>query len=873
MSRQPILKATMRAGGKRLFSAGLAITISVAFVVTALLLVDSFNRTMEAQAQAQAAGTDVVVDTQGLWFPDDDGAGEGADAGERAGADGGAGADDGAPTSQAGDPDEGAPDPGTDYAGRLAEKIAEQPEVDTAQATNSASIMFDSSGTSGYTMLSEVPEYADIEVTEGALPDDDAELLIGDQLADAYDLEVGDTITTDPPEERELTVVGVSDGVHTANQVLVTDQTMESFGALATPDSIMVVLDEGHNDEQAQQDFAERTTDLASEMMAHGELPTQDSMGDELDTEPGPGVDGGTAIGNVVVFTQAEIVDVWIEQLSGGTTMLTMVGVGFGAIALFVSALVIYNTFQVLVVSRTAMMALLRAVGATSSQVIRATLAEGAVLGLVGAAAGVVLGWCFAYGASTLASEMWMPGFATAQPTAVAVIAAVAIGVGVTVVSTMMPALRSGRIAPMEALRPVDVVPAESSGSVLRLVLGGLLTAGGLVAVLGAAMVNLAPIGIAGAILGFVGVLILCRPLVPRLIYALGRLWAKIFRGSVPASIVANNARQTPGRIASTTSALLIGVTLVATMTVGATTAQTFMADELTERYPVDGAVVATSPEVQDTLEAEEIVNDYTEFSGDVVTYSEVEDVETDLVEVPQSDLISSGITRSEDVDWDDMQQLGVSLTGEDVAGAAEQGPGEQGSGDTADLTPTSESSQVTMLRLADDATAADLTRLSSALQSVASEVHLEPAEMRASMDDVVDTVLIVVLVLLAASVIVAVLGVSNTLALSVVERRREAALLRALGMTRSGVRSMISLEALLMAVVALVLGSALGVFFGWAGVASLVGRDDMSVALSIPWLRMGLIWAAAIIAALLAAVIPARAFSRTQPAAGLSQE
>ena len=843
MSRQPILRANLRAGGKRLFSAGLAITISVAFVVTALLLVDSFNRTMEAQAQAQAAGADVVVDTQGLWFPDD-------------------------ATSQEGSPDEGAPDPGTDYAGRLAEKIAEQPEVDTAQALSATSIMFDSSGTGGFTMLSQVPEYADIDVDEGELPDDDAELLIGGQLADAYDLEVGDTITTEPPEEQELTVVGISDGAHTADQALVTDQTMESFDEFASPDAIMVVLGDGHNDEQAQQDFAERTAELVSEMMDHGELPAQDSAGEETDREPGPGVDGGTAIGNVVVLTQAEIVDVWIEQLSGGTTMLTMVGFGFGAIALFVSALVIYNTFQVLVVSRTAMMALLRAVGATSAQVIRATLAEGAVLGLVGAAAGVVLGWCFAYGASTLASQMWLPGFATAQPTAVAVIAGVTLGVGVTVISTALPALRSGRIAPMEALRPVEVVPAESSGSVLRLVLGGLLTAAGLAAVLGAAMTNLAPVGIAGAIIGFIGVLILCRPLVPRLVSALGRLWARIFRGRVAAGIVANNARQTPGRIASTTSALLIGVTLVATMTVGATTAQRFMADELTERYPVDGAVVATSPELQDTLEAEEIVTDHAEFSGDVVTYSEMEDVETDLVEVSQSDLLSSGITRSEDLDWDDMLQLGVSMIGEDVAGV----PGE-GSDEAADLTPTRESSQVTMLRLSDDATAADLTRLRSALESVASEVHLEPAEMRASVDDVVDTVLIVVLVLLAASVIVAVLGVSNTLALSVVERRREAALLRALGMTRSGVRSMISLEAVLMAVVALVLGSALGVYFGWAGVASLVGHDDMSVGLTVPWVRMGLIWVATIAAALLAAAIPARAFSRTQPAAGLSQE
>ena len=851
MNRQPILRATLRAGGKRLFSAGLAITISVAFVVTALLLVDSFNRTMEAQAQAQAAGADVVVETQGLWSPDD--------AEEEAGASRDSSEDSG---------EGGEPVPGEDYPGALADALAEQPEVETAQAIDRAGVMFDRSGTDGFTMISAMPEYAGIEVAEGELPEEDSDLLIGRDLAEAYGLEVGDAITTEPPGERELTVVGISDGAHTADQALVTDRAMDSFAEYSSPDSIMVVLGEGHGDSQAQQDFVDRATEVVAEMMAQGELPALDQAGEELDREPGPGPEGGTAIGSVAVFTQDEIVDLWIEQLSGGTTMLTMVGLGFGAIALFVSALVIYNTFQVLVVSRTAMMALLRAVGATSAQVIRATLAEGAVLGLIGAVAGVVLGWCFAYGASTLASQMWLPGFATAQPTVAAVLAGAGLGVGVTVISTALPAIRSGRIAPMEALRPADVVPAEASGSRLRVAAGAVLTAGGLAAVLGAALLNLALLGVAGAMIGFAGVLILCRPLVPRLISLLGRFWARVLPGAVPAGIVANNARQTPGRIAATTSALLIGVTLVATMTVGATTAQKFMADELTDRYPVDGAIVApSSSDIADALEADDVVTDTAEFSGDLLTAGEPEDAGNELVGVSSSDLLASGITRGDAVEVEDMLQLGVALTGTGGHGGSDQEASE-----AYDLTPTGESGEITLIRISDDATGADLSRLRSAVDPFASEVFLEPAEMRASVGEVVDTVLIVVLVLLAASVIVAVLGVSNTLALSVAERRREAALLRALGMTRSGVGSMISLEAVLMAAVALVLGSALGVYFGWAGVASLVGREDMSVALSVPWLRMGLIWAAAFAAALLAAAIPARAFSRTQPAAGLSQ-
>ncbi|GAA1806874.1 ABC transporter permease [Nesterenkonia flava] len=142
---------------------------------------------------------------------------------------------------------------------------------------------------------------------------------------------------------------------------------------------------------------------------------------------------------------------------------------------------------------------------------------------------------------------------------------------------------------------------------------------------------------------------------------------------------------------------------------------------------------------------------------------------------------------------------------------------------------------------------------------------------MRASSTQLIDMVLLAVLGLLGASLFVAVIGVSNTLSLSVFERRREGALLRAMGMTRGALASTISIEAVLLAVVALILGTALGTLFGWAGVSVLVGLEEWEVSLEIPWLRMLAIWGVTVLAALLAAWVPARTLGRTAPAAGMS--
>src|SRR5699024_175559 len=143
---------------------------------------------------------------------------------------------------------------------------------------------------------------------------------------------------------------------------------------------------------------------------------------------------------------------------------------------------------------------------------------------------------------------------------------------------------------------------------------------------------------------------------------------------------------------------------------------------------------------------------------------------------------------------------------------------------------------------------------------------------MRAQYADVFQVALTVVLGLLAAAVVIAVIGVSNTLTLSVIDRRREGALLRALGFTRGALGRMITTESLLMTVIALIVGMGLGTFFGWVGTASLI-TETATPMLSVPPVPLALVAVAAVVAAVLASALPARSMSRVVPAEGMSRE
>lgn len=897
----PVLRANLRSGGGRLVAAGSAVAVAVAFVVACMLLVDSFTRTMEDQARADAAGADLVIDSAPLTAPAD-GGGRTAD-----------------------------PQAGETAAADVAEQVADVDGVASAQSIRGAFAAADFAGREGMISVSDLPEHADHETVEGRLPQGEDEALLPSSTAESYDVGVGDEVavevpaaSADPaaasdadpaagpdaePEEVSWTVVGVREASSSAQaRMFLTGSGMDRLAPIAGPDSIRVVLaGEAHGDAGAQAAAQER---VAEAIAASGLVGEGVSIHET--------VEGGLAVDQVTVLTNEQIVDAWVAERTGDSNILLTIGLGFGAVAVFVAALVITTTFGVLIASRAKSLALMRAIGASAAQLKRATIAEGAVLGLAGSLAGVLLGWCAAVGLGAAARALWLESFATPAPTAAAVVTGVVVGTVVTVVATVGPGRRASSTSPMEALRPADVASAESGAPRRRTVVGAVAAVLGLAGTVAAALVGLPLIGVAGALIGFTGLLMASRAVVPATVQLLGRAVSRLTGGSTVPRLVAQNARQVPGRTTTTTSALLVGITLVVTMIVGAATAQRSIAAELAASAPVDGTVVSTDAAVRQTAASDEAVEAAATVPGAAGTLrTETGTAEATVLVAPQdviaeisrrddvppqegTALVSSSYVTSDGVlspetPADESASAAAVVDGQEVSLDAERAgwlPPSTVLVSAADAEQAGwaleESSGQTWLRIHDDASVDDVLRLTSALEqsletasgpqpqeqaeaAEASGVALDGAGQRAANAQTIQAVLLVVLVLLAASVVVAVIGVSNTLALSVIERRREAALLRALGMSRGGVGSMVSIEALLMAGVALVLGTGLGVLFGWAGVSSLVSSDVLDVQLDVPLGELGIVWGLGLLAAVLAAAIPARTLSRTAPAAGLS--
>ncbi len=411
------------------------------------------------------------------------------------------------------------------------------------------------------------------------------------------------------------------------------------------------------------------------------------------------------------------------------------------------------------------------------------------------------------------------------------------------------------------------------------------------VAVLGLPMVV---VGVLGAMTMFLGALLLARLVIPPLVGWLGAVLSHVPGLGMVARLAGENARQVPGRTAATASALLIGVTLVSTFTIGAATAERLLYDELDESFPVDGIAVGLSEADQELLAEDSRVESTAELGIAEGTLTGADQQESEPVTVLVADPQShADMVRHSDfypepgeisMSADTVGQMGVgsSLTLEaegqsiTVTGREDFGlpqgttliSAQEGSETWAALDPATDGTAL-IVRLQDGLSMGQIANLAGQLES--EEVIFDGAPSHASMVGFVDILLGIVLRLLGAAIVVAVIGVSNTLSLSVLERRREGALLRAVGMSRRAVARTISVEAILMAAAALIVGSALGALFGWAGVASVAPRPDWVVTLEIPWLRMGAVWLAALAAALLAAWLPARRMSKVRPAQGLA--
>ena len=807
-----VLLASMRVHARRYVAAVVAVVIGVAFVVTTGAVASAARDGMVAGVEAAYSGADVVV--SGID-------GNQADTLLRAAASSGA---DAALLGWVGRP-----------ASRDGELLAGSVDIGVMPGS---------------------PELRWQEVLEGRFPEHRGEAVVDDNAAKSYDVTVGDELQLgDGASAVEATVVGIVDSP---------SSLVYSSVYLSWPD-LRQWAGEVYVDSVAWNGTGS-VDDQRSAIAGH--------------------VDGA------LVQPRDEFVQERQAQVTNGVDVLAILLLLFAAIALFVAVLVIANTFSILFAQRRRDLALLRCVGVTRRQLRRSVRLEALVLGAAASALGLLVGTGLGHGlvalARTLAPSATIgdvglsPGW---------YVGGFAVGLLATVVAAWLPTRRATAVSPLAALHPQGGLDLRSGAGRFRVALGvGLLAVG--VALLALSMASHEPlVMLVGGMACFTGILLLGPVIVPALIRAASPLtaWALGPAGR----LAADNAVRDPRRTAATTASLLVGVTLTTAVLTGMASSRQAVDEDLDLSYPVDATLTASKAPLSDAvLDAVADVPDVEEIlalRGTVATLADGVGL-LPLLAADDVERVAHGSPPLADPGPNEVfvpyELLGERFGGDPIRVTVGDRSERltirsgEGWGDAAVVAPD------TLDRLSDDsdlravwvraADGADADDLAGDLGAVAVPADAEVSNQLAKRDYVLlqlDIVLIAVLALLGIAVVIALVGIGNTLGLSVLERAREHALLRALGLTRRQLRWMLTAESVLLSLVATVLGTAVGVAFGWVGVHVLVGSLIEEVPVVVPFGQLAVVVVLAAAAGLLACLAPARRATRVAPAAGLSSD
>lgn len=601
--------------------------------------------------------------------------------------------------------------------------------------------------------------------------------------------------------------------------------------------------------------------------------------------------DAEAQTGKQLADDQARMIE---EGLSNLNTML----LAFAAIALFVGVFLIANTFTMLVAQRTRELALMRAVGASRRQVKRSVMLEALVVGALASVIGFVLGIGLATGLRSAMSTFGAKvpaGPLIISSTAIA--SALAVGVLVTVLAAWLPARRAAKIPPVAAMSSVHAV-ATTKSLVVRNSIGGAITLLGAAGILGGAAAGKDGrmlIG-AGAFLAMIGIIVLI-PLLSRPVIALARpLLHRVF--GVSGKLAGQNAVRNPRRTGATASALAIGLTLVTGLSVlGVTMGRAvdkMTTDNIKADYMVTMAgggaldksaltalekakgVSAVSPQQATSLE---IKGEW--HSASAVTPGDVEKVfDLKTVSGSMATLGKGRIAVAEKTaksnGWKTGDSLAVKFGNDSDGGKAETKNLTVGAvyTDNEFLSPVLVSTDVVApyeakpyipevwVKMDGGPTKANEQALVDALGNSPAMSVMDQQDIRNKFGGMINTLLNIMYGLLAMALIIAVLGVINTLAMSVFERQQEIGMLRAIGLDRGKVKRMIRLEAVVISVFGAVIGVGLGSFLAWA-IGETIRKEIPGYALVVPWDRIGIFLLLAGVVGVLAALWPARSAAR----------
>lgn len=596
-----------------------------------------------------------------------------------------------------------------------------------------------------------------------------------------------------------------------------------------------------------------------------------------------------------------------VEQVTGMIKeMLSFVQyflVAFGLIALLVGTFIIANTFSMIVAQRMREFALLRALGAAPGQITRSVVLEASIVGLFGSALGVLGGMGLVAIISAVLNSFGMPMGSSVGLTPSAVITALVLGTIVTVISAWAPARRAGEVKPVEAMRNMETTTVRSMMG--RTVTGGIVLALGIILAIAGALMTDSSTGLRSVLVGIgalfvvVGTFFFSPALSMPVVGGLGKILGAPF-GSV-GSLAATNSKRNPRRTATTAFALTLGIALVTAIGMLSATMKDAVSEMMEEQYtadyilqgPTDGSITMPK-DADDVVRETDGVADVVTVSlngasvdgqatygsvtfvadGDLGTVISTESIEGSL------DLSEPGVVTTQTFADEQGWKVGDSLPLE----AAGQSVGE------VELIGTFTGNDAVGSMIISESSLADTPVADQAIPQmmlVKGEDGSDQEELRSNIEEAVadyivisvktsteyagetvamiDVMMNILYALLALSVIVAVIGIINTLALNVIERRQEIGMLRAVGVKRGQIRTMITLESVQIAIYGAVIGIAIGLGLGWAFVTVMSG-EGLDAAVSVPWGQVALMLVGSAVVGVIAALWPAVKASKTPP-------
>jgi putative ABC transport system permease protein len=706
-------------------------------------------------------------------------------------------------------------------------------------------------------------------ITRGRAPRTANEVVLARNTADDGNLDVGDTTTVLTPSPVPVEVVGIA--------------TIQGEGGLGGATWVAFTLD-GAMEHLLQQPGKVTNITVAAEPGV-----SQEELVANLERVLPRGVEAITG----TELTAENNEDIEGDFLGFFETFLLV----FAGIALLVGTFSIYNTFSIITAQRSRESALLRALGASRGQVLVSIGAEALLVGLVASALGLAVGVGLAAGLLALleSAGFGLPA-AGLQIDTSTVVWAFAVGTLVTVFASLPSAFRTSRVPPLAALR--ELALDRSAASRTRLVTGLVLTLGGVVVVITAAVDPSGDrLGLAGlgALAAIVGVVVL-GPVVARpMAMVLGKPLLR-FKPAV-GRLAQQNAVRNPRRTASTAAALMIGIAVVALFTVFAASLKAAIDSDVEASFRGD-LVIATrdfsasglSPELAKEIDSLPEVKTAT---GWGIGSAQLDGRDVDLTVIdprPFDSVFDLGVTEGSIRDLSD-NQIAVSdreaekrgwSVGDEVPVffVADGAEARFEIGAIYDRTtsagnyviPTSAWVQhtaqpfdiVVMIELADGVSTAEGR---AAVEAVGNRFFAPDVQTREEyVDDIAgdnDVFLTIIYGMLALAIIIAVMGIANTLSLSIHERTRELGLLRAVGLSQRQLRSMVRWESVIISVFGTLLGAALGLFLGWAFVEAVSNAEDFAAPFTVPLGQFIVVLVFGSIVGLLAGIRPARRAAR----------